>query len=59
MSQKTIKINPAFLSVSRTRKVKDDAQNKKGKNEETKIGKNLNLNNKCKQLKRNSQLKCI
>jgi len=31
MSQKTIKINPAFLSVSRTRKVKDDAQNKKGK----------------------------
>ena len=29
MSQKTIKINPAFLSVSRTRKVKDDTQNKR------------------------------
>jgi hypothetical protein len=31
MSQKTIKINPAFLSLSRTRKVKDDTKNKKEK----------------------------
>ena len=31
MSQKTIKINPAFLSLSRTRKVKDDTKNKREK----------------------------
>ena len=29
MSQKTIKINPAFLSLSRTKKVKDSANNKR------------------------------
>ena len=31
MSQKTIKINPAFLSLSRTKKVKDSAHNKREK----------------------------
>jgi hypothetical protein len=31
MSQKTIKINPAVLSLSRTRKVKDDTKNKREK----------------------------
>lgn len=37
MSQKTIKINPAFLSISRTRKIKNDAQKKREKKMKPKI----------------------